>query len=1777
MMVNAMKRDLTGAAMILVLGMFLGVLGQGNETSADRNLRGSGRVNPSTLAMEFELELGTYPGRGIDVPITVNYSSKVWRMQYAGEHPVPGDDLPCWSQYVPVYGEESVSGWTTSLAVPYIEYVGMNNRYNADGDTIHPGDECGLGGSSLAYHRYVKRILLHLPGGETHELRPNDETYEFEAGASPEEPSIPESWDEIYYAVDGSNIVYEQDSTKSIYRARLPDGSYYDFNAETVHPADRPATSYTDRTGNNQTTFDGVDTWTDTLGKPLVQPFSTATPAASPSPYEYAMRGMTGTYKFSWKHLDGGSAEESAVTEWGEPEYTLRPLGRDYDNCGGVYCTRSTYLFPTSFSESKVVTGSANFNPVVLKEIELPTGLKYVFTYDIYGRIETITYPTGGYEVFQYGTVLPLAYTEVGDLTRQANFGVVSRKLFEHYGATEFYEWTYSAGYVATQGYVATVTNPDGTKTERFLHRGNIAAGTGVGTFGFDDVLSGRAYEERHYDKEDVLVMRKRTHWAKTSFGVFRDWHPRVVQEETISYDSSGSGVSSTIAYEYDGNTGNRDNPLRISETIQFGYSTVSGGSSFDLVNPPCDPEDPECLPPHTPTGTPTPTPTSTPFSTPSSTPLKVVAVEYEDDGDYVDKNMVGLVTVMEVRNPTTIVSRSVTSYDDSGYSEGKMGNPTKLSVWDSSKGAYTSSGAYVSTRARFDEYGNQYESIDAMGNVTTTTFDSAFHAFPDQVTSPIPDPEPSNNYNSVAHGSSEAFVTTTEFDADTGMLLSTTDANGLRTEMEYDPATMRPRYKRTFYNSSQVGGTVETIYHDEIGNCWVKNKSQIDDTHHAEAKTYFDGLARAYKTIEEDSHGDIETVKEFDAVGRVKRVTNPYRVNPTGTPTETVYWTTNTYDDASRVVEVELPDGSAVLTTYGVSTSSPVGLKKTITDQAQRSRQGITDALGNMVRVIEDPSNQNLSTDYVFDVLGNLRKTTQGGQNRYFYHNSLGRLLRAKQPEQVVNTALALSAADPVTGNNDWTVKYTYDDNGNIATTTDANNNTITAIYDKLNRITRRDYSDSGTSDVEFYYDGTGLTSAPARSKGKLTKVQNTVSATRYTSFDPFGRLLAHRQTIDSVDYDTQYVYNLSGSLIEQTYPNGRVVKNTIDQDGNLSRVQSKKTSSAGYWEYAGSFSRDAAGHVTKMQLGNGLWETASFNERLQVSQIGLGSISTVQNRLKLEYSYDSTTTSKDNNGSLLKQTITVPAASPTPGFVAVQTYTYDDLNRLQAAEEKVSSVTTWKQTFEIDRFGNREIDASNTTTLGSCPTAVCDPDISDTTNRITTSGYTYDSNGNLLENAADERFAYDQENHQTKFFVATNSGSTPDATYYYDGDGRRVKKISSTEETTFVYDGFGKLIAEYAAEPPASHRVSYLTTDHLGSPRVITDQSGAVVSRKDFTAFGEESVTAERAGHPEYDPPEIRQNYTGYQKDTESGLEFAQARYYNPTHGRFTSADPLTASASIRNPQTFNRYTYVLNSPYKFIDPLGLLGHSNETGCDASYDACFDTNYWGPTTSEASNLRIVSDHLLWVGAHNAATYRARPRPAAPPPSQSELPTAAVNGPPTIAFVGANVVNSVPSDVPVKVGIGASYDNSPGIMEGGSTFDARIDLREAKGTDKEMFLRVDLEIIGEGSFLSAADKDGRNALKISSSKARNMTIGETGKSVSANDKRVPQAYAGGGQGISVYIPVAITNPALRGSIEVNIHATANYKAEYYSNGKYNLGSDKDQTVSKNFSVKIRY
>ena len=190
--------------------------------------------------------------------------------------------------------------------------------------------------------------------------------------------------------------------------------------------------------------------------------------------------------------------------------------------------------------------------------------------------------------------------------------------------------------------------------------------------------------------------------------------------------------------------------------------------------------------------------------------------------------------------------------------------------------------------------------------------------------------------------------------------------------------------------------------------------------------------------------------------------------------------------------------------------------------------------------------------------------------------------------------------------------------------------------------------------------------------------------------------------------------------------------------------------------------------------------------------------------------------------------------------------------LNRIGSATETASSTQAWKQEFNYDRYGNRNITSGTGQTNLTFNTA---------NNRITTSGYSYDSVGNTTNDPSGKTFTYDAENKQKE---VKNSSNAILGTYYFDGDGKRVKKISSTETTIFVYDGGGQLAAEYSTTvvQQTDAKVAYLTTDHLGSPRVITDQNGTVISRKDFAAFGDQISTPQRTGGTNgngYDPPKI------------------------------------------------------------------------------------------------------------------------------------------------------------------------------------------------------------------------------------------------------------------------------------------------------------------------------
>jgi YD repeat-containing protein len=235
-----------------------------------------------------------------------------------------------------------------------------------------------------------------------------------------------------------------------------------------------------------------------------------------------------------------------------------------------------------------------------------------------------------------------------------------------------------------------------------------------------------------------------------------------------------------------------------------------------------------------------------------------------------------------------------------------------------------------------------------------------------------------------------------------------------------------------------------------------------------------------------------------------------------------------------NRVKETKAPalDGqvgaSLGITEWGISTVPDyVGTYTTATDASGRKARSITNALGQLVRIDEPKTvNGNVElgsidlplqpTYYKYNSQGKMVHVQQGKtgetiQHRYFLYDYLGRLIRVRQPEQEVNANL--NTTETIDGNNQWTAKMEYDLVGNLIKTTDAEGKTITNFYDKASRVIKREYSNLDTPTVFYHYDGTGLATPPPTTlnfaKGKLTKVSSTISASLFTSFDNFGRVL--------------------------------------------------------------------------------------------------------------------------------------------------------------------------------------------------------------------------------------------------------------------------------------------------------------------------------------------------------------------------------------------------------------------------------------------------------------------------------------------------------------------------------------------------------------------------------------------------------------------------------------------------------------------------------------------
>ena len=581
-----------------------------------------------------------------------------------------------------------------------------------------------------------------------------------------------------------------------------------------------------------------------------------------------------------------------------------------------------------------------------------------------------------------------------------------------------------------------------------------------------------------------------------------------------------------------------------------------------------------------------------------------------------------------------------------------------------------------------------------------------------------------------------------------------------------------------------------------------------------------------------------VQTRYLYSGNNSYKLVSNPYRAatNSVGASATQLGmgWHVTTYDQNGRTVSAETFDASGLpapwggnANNWGTVTTAYNSNATTVTDEAGVTRQTNVDGGGRLSQVMEDPLGLNFNTSYSYDALDNLVGVNQSGQMRSFTYDSLRRLQTATNPES-------------------GTTSYTYDANGNLLTKTDALNR-VTCFgsysgscdnkgYDALNRPVLKTYSD-GTPRVNYLYD-----TAPG-GVGRLSSVTaNGVSTTNYVGYDSLGRITGSNQITlnqpQAQTYSFSYGYNLAGSLTSETYPSGRTIATAYDSANRTAWMQG--TANAATTNYVGNSADSskwtsyfAHGEPYKIWYGNTLVRTWwDYNAQSQPTAFWDALHDNGNYFLRLEFPMwvDG---NNHNNGNLQHTWLFESGPGPeaaSPQFA--EDFKYDTLNRLQMATDSGG----WYRKFGYDQWGNMWTDPGTATGPVLNPNTPTSQQVFSNGNNQR-SDQSYDAAGNLqiLLSAPNLSLKYDAENRQV---------SAGGFSYAYDGDGRRVTKTSGGVATIYVYDAMGVLKAEYSTGSPAASKCTtcYLSYDHLGSVRLITDGSANVVSRHDYLPFGEE-----------------------------------------------------------------------------------------------------------------------------------------------------------------------------------------------------------------------------------------------------------------------------------------------------------------------------------------------
>ncbi|TRX57221.1 RHS repeat domain-containing protein [Thalassomonas sp. M1454] len=598
---------------------------------------------------------------------------------------------------------------------------------------------------------------------------------------------------------------------------------------------------------------------------------------------------------------------------------------------------------------------------------------------------------------------------------------------------------------------------------------------------------------------------------------------------------------------------------------------------------------------------------------------------------------------------------------------------------------------------------------------------------------------------------------------------------------------------------------------------------------------------------------------------------------------------------------------------------------------------QSVFDANGELqrqiVQLFDDHNNpasvisENTRLDSIYNQHGLITQQTNANQvQKNYTYDTLKRLVSVMQDVQ---------GSDPQTANTQYQISY--DVHNNPVSITDANDNVTTYSYDDFGNKLYESSPDRGNWSHKYDKAGNKVQTIDAKGQvftyqfdgynravqvinnsensaynitnnyqncnsgeGKICAIEkdNTTLNFQYNGFEQVSN---QKQTISleegTIESDILYNYDLAGRVKQIIYPSGVELNYLYDSAGNIASINANINGVS--QNLINSAQHTFSGNLTSLKFGNGLTLNKSYDLAGRITAVENGPI-------KQNYTLDGV------GNMLTKQQIEQQI-----------TYSFDALNRLLTSNNLSNAEL---HNYLYDKNGNRTSLTTNTdnTNYQISPTGNAILAINSTPINI-------DANGNTLT-----------RNGQTLQYSPYNQleGIANVASYQYNGLGQRVSKTDLTTNVSqyFVYNTAGQLISELdnTGNPVTEHiylnnmpiavikheintsQVYYVHTDHLNTPRTISNQSQQTLWQWQSDAFG----NGEANEDVNLDGKQFIYNkrFPGQYYDQESGLHYNYYRDYDPQTGRYIQSDPIGLNGGL------NTFAYVGGNPIIFIDPLGL-----------------------------------------------------------------------------------------------------------------------------------------------------------------------------------------------------------------------------------------------------------